>query len=120
MRYHVKSDNSVKEFGKKFKIDHYKKVLIYVYSENCHYCDVFDDTWKQLVAANTSDTVLVKLEIGALSKIQKTNPIVFDIVSKMFVNHSGVPNIAKYNTNTHRTHPFRGERSLSALYAFIK
>ena len=118
--FNVKSTNSIKEFAKKVSFASSSKVLFYVYSDNCHHCDVFHNTWKRLIANNSSDTVFVKVEIGAMSNLRDSNPKVFDILTKMFRNQSGVPNIAKYNVRSNRTTPFNADRTVSALNAFIK
>lgn len=118
--YNLKSDTSLKEFSKNFHFDSTKKTLIYVYSENCYYCTIFNDTWKRLSCDTHPDTTLIKVEIGAMSKLRDMHPKLFTIMTKMFSTTNGVPNIAKHISATGRTYTFKGERTVIGLNAFLK
>ena len=120
--FNITSDASIRSFSKNFRLDGTSKMIIYVYSENCHHCEIFNPIWKRFVAHVTSsdNVTTVKIELGIMSKIQETNPKLFDILNKMFLNSNGVPNIAKYIEKTKRTCFFSKDRTLQSLIAFIK
>lgn len=118
--YHLKGDTSLKEFSKHFRFESTKKTLIYVYSENCYYCNIFNDTWKKFCLEAHPDTTLIKIEIGAMSKLRDAHPKLFKVMTNMFATTNGVPNIAKHITSTNRTYTFKGERTVIGLNAFLK
>lgn len=118
--YNLKSDISLKEFSKHFRFGSTKRTLIYVYSENCYYCTLFNDTWKKFCSEPHPETTLVKVEIGAMSKLRDICPKLFNVMTKMFSTTNGVPNIAKHISTTGRTYTFKGERTVIGLNAFLK
>jgi hypothetical protein len=97
--------------------------IIFVYSKTCTPCHLFMDIWNDLIRDldKNDKTLYLKIEVSCLHKISQLYPTFsHKIIDKMFDENPGVPNIAKYNAITRRTHIFNKERILKNLQDFIK
>jgi hypothetical protein len=118
--FDINSIKSLNIFVKEFKLTQNPKTIFYVHSKHCGYCVMFNDEWKQFTKQLPSDISSVKIESSFIRHLSDKYPEIHKIISKMFEQSTGVPNIAKYNSKSKRVIRFTNNRSIEALNQFLK
>lgn len=93
-----------------------KPILLKIYADWCHYCQMMQEQWDLLKMQNTSksDIDIVEIESSDLNNLKKFNKS----HKGQNVEYSGFPTIAKYHNG--KVEYYKGERDAKSMMAWAK